>query len=295
MGHNHYHSENKAGENLKIAFYLNLGFTILEIIGGIYTNSVAILSDAIHDLGDSLSLGTAWYLSEKSTQGSDSKFSFGYARFSLLGALINSVVLLVGSVFVIKEAVERLYSPEPADAMGMIAFAIIGVLVNSYAAWKVSKGNTLNERVVAWHLVEDVLGWFAVLIAAVLMLFWDIPFLDPVLSILITVYILWNVVKRLKETLFIFLQGIPDDVSVTEIERVITNIKGVKSVHHTHVWSLDGESHVFSAHLKFDEDVGLNNSINIKNQVKSALKPFNFKHYTLETEWHNENCELEVE
>lgn len=291
MGHNHDHSN--SSKNLKIAFFLNLGFTILEFFGGLYTNSVAILSDAIHDLGDSLSLGTAWFLSEKSKQKSNSKFSFGYTRFSLLGALINSIVLLVGSVFIIMEAVDRLYHPETADAKGMIVFAIVGVLVNSYAAWKVSKGKTLNERVVAWHLVEDVLGWSAVLIAAICMLFWDIPFLDPALSILITAYILWNSLKRLKETLFIFLQGVPDDLNKSQLEKDIAQTPGVHSIHDIHIWSLDGEQHVFSAHIRFNQGVTLEESIDIKNSVKQILKPYNFQHYTLETEWHDEVCDHE--
>lgn len=292
MGHNHNHNHS-SGNNLKIAFFLNLGFTILEILGGLYTNSVAILSDAIHDLGDSLSLGTAWYLNNKSQQKNDKKYSFGYARFSLLGALINSVVLIIGSVFVINEAVERIISPEPTNAKGMMLFAIIGVIVNGYAAWKVSSGKSLNERVVTWHLLEDVLGWVAVLVASILMYFWEIPYLDPALSLLITSYILWNVVKRLKETLFIFLQGVPKDINVSEIENTILKIKGIQSIHHTHIWSLDGEHHVFSTHIKLDKLVSSKQTFALKNKVKEALKLYPFQHYTIETECYDEICELE--
>ncbi|WP_372920590.1 cation diffusion facilitator family transporter, partial [Salegentibacter sp.] len=141
MGHDHSH--NHSGKNLKLAFFLNLGFTILEFFGGWYTNSVAIMSDAVHDLGDSLSLGSAWYLDKKSKEESNSSFSFGYRRFSLLGALINSLVLIIGSVYVISEAVSRLFEPETSDATGMIIFALIGVTVNGYAAYKLSSGKTL--------------------------------------------------------------------------------------------------------------------------------------------------------
>src|SRR5690606_7238014 len=150
---------NPSGKNLKLAFFLNLGFTIFEIIGGFYVNSVAIISDALHDLGDSLSLGTAWYLQKKSHQGKDSRFSFGYKRFSLLGALINSLVLIGGSIFVIYQAVLRIIEPEASDAQGMIIFAIVGVAVNGFAAYKLSGGTSMNEKVVSWHLLEDVLGW----------------------------------------------------------------------------------------------------------------------------------------
>ena len=251
MAHDHHH-QHPSGKNLKLAFFLNLGFTIFEIIGGFYVNSVAIISDAVHDLGDSLSLGTAWYLQKKSLKGRDSRFSFGYKRFSLLGALINSLVLIGGSLFVIYQAILRLIEPEPSDAQGMVIFAIVGVLVNGFAAYKLSGGNSMNEKVISWHLIEDVLGWTAVLVVAIILLFWDNPYLDPALSLLITAFILWNVAKRLKETLFIFLQGVPEDIKLDEVEDRILKIENVASVHHMHVWSLEGEHHVFTAHVKLE-------------------------------------------
>lgn len=215
MGHHHDHKP--VGKNLKLAFFLNVGFTIFEIIGGFYVNSVAIISDAVHDLGDSLSLGTAWYLQQKSSKGSNARFSFGYKRFSLLGALINSLVLIAGSIYIIIEAVGRIIEPEHSNAQGMIVFAIFGMAVNGFAAYKLSGGKTMNEKVVSWHLLEDVLGWAAVLVVGVILLFKDIHYLDPALSLLITLYILWNVIKRLKDTLFIFLQAVPENINLAEI------------------------------------------------------------------------------
>jgi 16S rRNA G966 N2-methylase RsmD len=174
--HGHSHGREQSGKNLRIAFFLNLGFSVLEFFGGILVNSIAIVSDAIHDLGDSISLGTAWYLDKKSRQDPDKKYSFGYRRFSLLGALINSVVLIAGSVYVIYEAVGRLIHPQHSDAGGMLVFAIIGILVNGYAAWKMSSGKTLNEKVVSWHLLEDLLGWVAVMIVAIVLHFKDMNY-----------------------------------------------------------------------------------------------------------------------
>jgi cobalt-zinc-cadmium efflux system protein len=291
MGHNHSHDH--SSKNLKTAFFLNLAFTVFELIGGYYVNSVAIISDAIHDLGDSLSLGTSWYLDVKSKQSPTKAFSFGYRRFSLLGALLNSVILIAGSVYVIKEAIDRILNPESSDATGMLIFAIVGVLVNGYAAWKMSKGKTLNERVISWHLLEDVLGWVAILIVSIVLHFKDIPYLDPALSLLITIYILWNVVKRLKETLIIFLQGQPTDVDSEVVEREILNIEHVESIHHTHIWSLDGEHHVFTTHLKLGPIKDLNEMLSIKNQVKEIMKKYPFEHYTIETEIDSELCGLE--
>lgn len=292
MSHHHHHHHDQSGKNLKIAFFLNLGFTILEFFGGIYVNSVAIMSDAVHDLGDSLSLGTAWYLDKKSHKEADDKYSFGYKRFSLLGALINSIVLIGGSIYVISEAIGRLFEPQPSDAQGMIVFAIIGVLVNGYAAWKLSSGNSLNEKTVSWHLMEDVLGWVAVLIVAIVLNFTDNQYLDPALSILITLYILYNVVLRLKETLYIFLQGVPKEIKTEKIKKDILKINNVASLHHTHIWSLEGENHVFSAHIKLKNISNFEELINIKKQVKSVLKDYHFDHYTIETELDSETCDL---
>ncbi len=255
-------------------------------------NSVSIMSDAVHDLGDSLSLGTSWYLDGLSKKKATESYSFGYRRFSLLGALINAVVLIVGSVFVIREAVLRIMSPEESDAQGMLYFAILGVAVNGYAAWKLSKGKTLNERVISWHLIEDVLGWAAVLIVSIVLLFYPSPYLDPALSLLISVYILWNVVKRLKETVFLFLQGQPADVDKSAIEAEILKIQGVESTHHTHIWSLDGEHHVFTTHVKLKALTSLDELLVVKNELKRIMKKYPFEHYTIETEIDQEDCIL---
>jgi len=291
MGHNHSHQH--SGNNLRTAFLLNLGFTIFEIIGGFYVNSVAIISDAVHDLGDSISLGISWYLDKKSKQKGNQKFSFGYKRFSLLGALINSLVLIGGSVYVIYEAINRLIEPEFSDADGMIVFAIIGVAVNGYAAWKLSGGKTLNEKVVSWHLLEDVLGWAAVLVVAIILKFKQTPYLDPALSLFIAAYILYGVVKRLKETLEIFLQGVPDEMSIEKVQTDLLQIENVDSIHHTHIWSQEGEHHVFSTHLKLKNINSLNQLLQIKKDIKKSLQPYHFDHCTVETELDQETCRIE--
>jgi cobalt-zinc-cadmium efflux system protein len=291
----HDHSHHQGNKNLKTAFFLNVGFTIVEIIGGLYVNSVAILSDAIHDLGDSLSLGFAWFLAHKSTKKATNTFTFGYRRLSLLGALINSIVLIIGSVFVINEAIQRFIQPELSNANGMIVFALFGIAVNGYAAFKLSGAKTLNEKVVSWHLLEDVLGWAAVLVAAIVLKFYESPYIDPALSILITGYVLFNVAKRLKETLYLFLQSTPDDVDINRVEEDLLKIAAIDSVHHTHVWSLDGEYHVFTTHVKLKNIAGLGELIDVKKEVKNTLKNHPFKHHTVEVELSDETCRMEEE
>lgn len=291
MGHDHDH-HHSSSKNIKLAFFLNAGFTVFELIGGFYVNSVAIISDAVHDLGDTLSLGTSWYLQNKSRKKSNAKFSFGYKRFSLLGALINSLVLIIGSMYVIYEAVSRLIEPEHSDAGGMLLFAIIGVAVNGFAAWKLFKGTSMNEKVISWHLMEDVLGWIAVLIVAIILHFKDIHYLDPALSLVITVIILVNVFKRLNETLFIFLQGVPKEIDLDEIGKKLKKIPNIASYHHMHIWSLEGTDHVFTTHVKLKNINRFQQLLDVKREIKNVLKEYNFDHYTIETELDKESCDL---
>ncbi len=285
MSHSHDHNHGDGKGNIRLAFFMNLGFTVVEFVGGFYVNSIAIISDALHDLGDSLSLGMSWYLEHKSEQDANKAFTFGYTRFSLLGALINSLVLIIGSVFVINKAVGRILEPEHTDAQGMLIFAIFGVIVNGYAAWKVSKGKTLNEKVISWHLLEDVLGWAAVLVVAIVLMFKDIHYLDPALSLFITAYVLWNVTKRLKETLVIFLQGSPSNVNIDEIEEQLLALDAVQKTDHLHIWSLDGEKNVFTVHLIIDEMESFRKLKQLKKDIRKLLKPYGFSHSTIEVEW----------
>jgi len=286
-GHEHFHENG----NIKIAFFLNLAFSLIEIIGGYLTNSVAILSDALHDLGDSFSLALAWYFQKVSKKKRDSEYSYGYRRFSLLGALINSVVLLVGSFFVISESLRRLASPETADAKGMFLLAILGIVINGIAVVRMKKGHSLNERAVALHLLEDVLGWIAVLIASIVMIFVDIPILDPILSLGIACYILFNIYHNLRDTLRVILQGTPENIDSEEIKNTLTNLEGIESVHDLHLWTMDGEFNISSVHIVVGINLDNSGIIELKKQVKEVMKKFNIQHSTVEIEQNEETCE----
>ena len=287
--HDHSHSH---GSNNRIgwAFFLNVTFTIIEFIGGILTNSTAIMADAVHDLGDSLSIGFAWFLSKVSEKGSNSEFTYGYRRLSLFGALINGLVLIIGSVWVLTEAIPKLLQPEMPIVEGMIALAVFGVLVNGFAAYKLSKGKTLNERVLNWHLLEDVLGWVAVLIVSIVLLFVDWPILDLALSILFTLYILINVAKNLWHTIRLFLQAIPDKELSKSVYKTLIELKEVDSIHHLHLWSLDGEHHVLTAHLALQEALSTQQQLELKKSIAERLSKFNLEHTTIELEMTNEQC-----
>lgn len=284
--------EHRTSGNIRLAFYLNLGFTVIEIFGGLWTNSLAILSDAVHDLGDSLSLGLAWFLERYAEKGEDQRFSYGYRRFSLLGALVNAVILIVGSLFVISRAIPRLVEPEHSDAGGMILFAVVGVAVNGLAVFRLRSSKSMNARVVAWHLLEDVLGWLAVLVVGIVLLFTDNHLLDPILSLLIALYVLYNVVRNLRETVGLFLQSVPQNIEVEAIMRAVRKLENVESTHHTHVWSLDGEHHVLTAHVVVDEDISKPDVRRVKNSIQAVLEPYEFSHITLEIEFGDDDCAM---
>jgi len=288
--HIHHHDHHHDGqENIKTAFLLNISFTLLEIIGGLWTNSMAILSDSLHDLGDSLSLGISWYLEKYSKKGPDTRFSFGYARFSLLGALINSIILIVGTALILAKSIPRILKPEAVNTNGMMILAILGIVMNGAAVLRLREGTTLNERVVLWHLMEDVLGWAVVLIVSLILMFIDIPIIDPILSVLITIYVLINVWKNLKEILYVLLQGVPKDLSIEEIEREIMEETGVIFVYHTHIWSLEGEKNLLSTHIIVKDDTKREEIIEIKQKIRELMLKKGIEHVTVEIEFESEN------
>ena len=291
MGHHHHHSTN---ENLKLAFILNASFAILEIIGGFWINSVAILSDALHDLGDSFSLGLAWFLNRYAEKEHDDKFSYGYRRFSLLGALLNAIILIVGSLYILSEAIPRLLSPEPFNARGMVLFALLGIAVNGWAVLRLKDEESQNAQVVSWHLLEDVLGWITVLAVGLISLVVNVPILDPILSIFLAGFILYNVFKKLRETVDLFLQSVPKNIDIVEIEAQLQKIDCVDSLHHTHIWSLDGENNVFTTHLVVGENISRDKALNIKQNCKDILNDLHLHltHITIEIEYTAADCSM---
>jgi cobalt-zinc-cadmium efflux system protein len=279
--HGHHHAP---ARRIGVALGLNLAFTIIELVGGLLTNSVAVLSDALHDLGDTISLGLAWRLTRLAERRGDETFSYGYRRFSLLSALAVAVVLVAGGVVVLAEAIPRLITPEVPHVPGMLAMALLGIAVNGVAALRMRGGRTLNERIVTWHFLEDVLGWVAVLIVSIVMMIRPMPILDPALSILITLYVLWNVVRHLRKTFTVLLQGVPGGMRLEVIEAGIRSVDGVCDVHHTHVWSQDGEHHVLTTHVVPAAAETIAEASALKEEIRAALRTLGIRHATIEIE-----------
>jgi cobalt-zinc-cadmium efflux system protein len=290
MGHSHDHTRS---DNIRFAFFLNLLFTFIEIIGGLYTNSLAVLSDALHDAGDSVVLGLAWYFQKVSGKKRDTNYSYGYRRYSILGAVINIIILIVGSILIIIAAIPRLLNPAEPDATGMIVLSIIGIAFNGLAFLKLKNGHSHNERVVGLHILEDVLGWVAILIGSIIMYFFDLPIIDPILSLLIALYILYNAAKNLKSTIGIILQKIPDDFQTKDIVNALTELEGVCDVHDLRAWTMDGEFNVLTAHLVLDTIDYSVDLVMLKQEAKRILSERGIHHSTLEFETRNEQCSLE--
>jgi cobalt-zinc-cadmium efflux system protein len=288
----HHHQHDGSTADLKTAFWLNIGFALFEIVGGIWTSSLAVISDALHDLGDSLSLGLAWYLARVSERGEDASYSYGYRRFSLLGALINTLVLVIGSGIVLWRAIPALWSPTLPNARGMALLAVVGIAVNGVAVLRLRRQKSLNARTAALHLLEDALGWAAVLLVSGVLLIWDVPILDPLLSVIIALYVLYRAVAGLVNTMSVFLQRVPEGTDLRDIEKALLALPGVLDVHHTHAWSLDGEHDVFSSHIMVNADTPLQQALDIKHRAKHVVAARGFAHVTIEMEYGEQDCSM---
>lgn len=275
----------KTERNILVAFLLNLGFSVFEFFGGVFTGSVAILSDAVHDLGDALGIGVSWFLERKSKHAADGTYTYGYARFSVLGSVFTCGILLLGSVGVVVSAVGRLMNPVPIRYDGMIVFAVVGVAVNLAAAFVTRKGDSLNQKAVNLHMLEDVLTWLLVLVGAVVMRFTDLTVIDPLVSIGVATYIFIHAIGHLREVLDIFLEKVPEGYSVERVKERVEAVEGVCDAHHIHIRSIDGYTHAVSLHVVAEGDPA-----NLKTAVREALNEMGIAHVTMEVEAVGETC-----
>ena len=277
----------KTEKNILTAFILNMAFSIFELIGGIFTNSISIISDAVHDFGDALSIGISLVLEKISKKKPNETYTYGYVRYSVLGALITTIVLTLGSIFVIIGGINRILNPETINYNGMIIFAIFGVIINFLAAYFTREGDSLNQKAVNLHMLEDVLGWVVVLIGSILMKFTDISLIDSIMSIGIALFILINAFKNMKSILDLFLEKTPKNISVDEIKKHLLEIKGIIDVHHVHIWSIDGYNNYSTMHVVTDEK----NTKELKNKIREEMNEHGICHTTIEIEDKDDICD----
>ena len=284
----------KTEKNILLAFILNFAFSIFEFFGGIYTGSVAIISDAVHDIGDAASIGLSFFLEKKSKKQPDDNYTYGYIRYSVIGSIITTLILMFGSCMVIYNAINRIISPTEIKYDGMIIFAVIGVFVNLFAAFFTRDGGSLNQKAVNLHMLEDVLGWAVVLIGAIVMKFTDFALIDPIMSICVAVFILTNAIKNLKEIIDIFLEKTPHGIDINEIKEHLKSIDAVIDVHHIHIWSMDGQNNYATMHIVTNAE-----NHEIKEKIRKELHEHGICHVTLELEseaehCHEKSCKVEI-
>ena len=265
----------KTDKNILIAFILNLTFSIFEFIGGAFTGSVAIASDALHDLGDAASIGVSYFLERKSKKSADDKYTFGYGRYSVLGGLITSAVLLVGSIIVIANAIMRLRHPVAVNYTGMLIFAVIGVMVNFIAALVTRDGDSVNQKAVNLHMLEDMMGWIAVLIGAGIMHLTNWVWIDPALSILVALTILYSAIMNLFEIAGILTEKVPDDINLTVLKEQITSLDAVESIEDIKVWSINSNE-LYAVMRIYTQDP------QVKDEIREILAEINITQAVIE-------------
>lgn len=264
-----------------LAFFLNLCYAIVEFIAGGVFGSSAVLADSVHDLGDAVAIGVSAVLETISNREEDSRYTLGYKRFSLLGALITAVILMTGSVFVILENLTKLFHPQPVNDEGVLWLGIIAVTINVLASLVVRKGKTKNESILSLHFLEDTLGWIAVILMAIILRFTDWYILDPLLSLVISFFILLKVIPRFWSTLKIFLDAVPEGVDIEQVKSDLEQLDHVASVNQLNLWTMDGLEknaivHVCLEHVKHMEVC--------KESIRNLLKDCGFQNITIEVD-----------
>ena len=286
-GHEHHH----ASKWIWTAFILNLLFAVIEFVWWTITNSIAIVSDSIHDLWDSLAIWLAYIFEKISKKKANEKYNYWYARFSILWALITVVILITWSIFIIKNAIERFSDPKEVNSIWMLILAVIGLTINWFAAYKTAKWSWLNEKAISLHLLEDVLWWAAVLIWAILIYFFHWNFIDSILSICICIFIFYNACVLLKWIIDIFLEKTPKDISYEKLISHVKNLSWIKDAHHMHVWTLDGEKNYLTIHALIDKKLSTDDIMKLKKDIKSELKKQWIHHSVIEFEREDEHCD----
>ena len=277
-----HHHHKKAGENLAFVFFINLAFNIVVIAAALATNSMAILADFIHDASDTISIALAWFLEHVAQRDSTDKYSYGYQRFSILGAVIISIFVIIMAFVILSEAIPRLFAPESVDAGGMLVVAIVGIVFKFVSVYRLHKGETYNEKAIFFHQLGDIFEWVAILILSLVLMFWDgAQYLDPFVSIGIALWLIFNLGRNLYKSIEVLLQKTPDYFDVDEFKQSIENIEGVNAIDDFHIWSLDGIDSVMT--LKVDVDFGKDVG-EIKKEIYAISKKYHVVDITIELE-----------
>ncbi|WP_261027254.1 cation diffusion facilitator family transporter [Streptococcus mitis] len=276
----------KAKYAIWLAFFLNLTYAIVEFIAGGVFGSSAVLADSVHDLGDAIAIGISAFLETISNREEDNQYSLGYKRFSLLGALVTAIILMTGSVLVILENVTKILNPQPVNDEGILWLGIIAITINVLASLVVSKGKTKNESILSLHFLEDTLGWVAVILMAIILRFTDWYILDPLLSLVISIFILTKAIPRFWSALKIFLDAVPEGLETGDLEKDLEALTNVKSVNQLSIWSMDGLENNAIIHICLEDWEEMTET---KNQVRQLLEERGVQNITIEVDTSQSN------
>ena len=264
-----------------LAFFLNLGYAIVEFIAGGIFGSSAVLADSVHDLGDAIAIGISAFLESISNREEDSHYTLGYKRFSLLGAMVTAVILMTGSVLVILENITKIFHPQPVNDEGIFWLGIIAVSINVLASLVVRKGKTKNESILSLHFLEDTLGWVAVILMAIVLRFTDWYILDPLLSLAISIFILSKAIPRFWSTLKIFLDAVPEGVDIKQVKKDLEQLEHVASINQLNLWTMDGLEKNAIVHVCLEE---VEHMEVCKEAIRALLKDCGFQNVTIEVD-----------
>ncbi|WP_434397958.1 cation diffusion facilitator family transporter [Streptococcus sp. KHUD_016] len=264
-----------------LAFFLNLSYAIVEFIAGGIFGSSAVLADSVHDLGDAMAIGLSALLETISNREEDRQYTLGYKRFSLLGAMLTAVILMIGSVLVILENITKIAHPQPVNEKGILWLGIIAVAINVLASLVVRKGKTKNESILSLHFLEDTLGWLAVILMAIILRFTDWYILDPLLSLVISIFILSKAIPRFWSTLKIFLDAVPEGIETAKLEKELARLTNVKSVNQLSIWSMDGLENDAIVHLCIED---WEQMMETKEAVRQFLEERGVQNITIEVD-----------
>lgn len=271
----------KAKYTVWLAFFLNLGYAIVEFIAGGVFGSSAVLADSVHDLGDAIAIGISAFLETISNREEDSHYTLGYKRFSLLGAMITAVILMTGSVLVILENIAKIFHPQSVNDEGIFWLGIIAITINVLASLVIRKGQTKNESILSLHFLEDTLGWVAVILMAIVLRFTDWYILDPLLSLAISFFILSKALPRFWRTLKIFLDAVPEGVDIQKIKTDLAELDHVASINQLNLWTMDGLEKNAIVHVCLKE---MEHMETCKESIRIFLKDCGFQNITIEVD-----------
>ena len=299
MSHDHHHHTTIEPQNMNTAFVvgiiLNIAFVVIEVIGGIWQNSMALLSDAGHNLADVGALALSLLAFKMLKVKSNEKFTYGYRKTSILVSLLNAVVLLISIGIIVYEAIQRLFQPKPIEGLTISIIAAIGILINFVSArmFFKSKESDINVKSAYLHLMSDAVVSLGIVVAGIAIYYLKWFWLDPAISIVIAIIILLSTWQLLKNSLRLSLDGVPSNIGMADVKKAALKIDGVKDIHHIHIWAMSTQENALTAHLVLENNTSFIQEKKIKEELKHVLQHLNIHHVTLETERENALCASE--